>query len=34
MSMEFRSIKLRQSIVCWVNYFKLADIKSTLKTLD
>lgn len=34
MSMEFRSIKLRQIIVGWVNYFKLADMKSTLKTLD
>jgi len=34
MSMELRSIKLRQIIVGWVNYFKLADMKSTLKTLD
>ena len=34
MSMELRSIKLRQVIVGWVNYFKLADMKSTLKTLD
>ena len=34
MSMEFRAIKLRQVIVGWVNYFKLADMKSTLKTLD
>ena len=34
MSKEFRSIKLRQIIVGWVNYFKLADMKSTLKTLD
>ena len=25
-SMELRSIKLRQSIVGWVNYFKLADM--------
>ncbi|MBB6696700.1 group II intron reverse transcriptase/maturase [Clostridium algidicarnis] len=34
MSMELRVIKLRQVIVGWVNYFKLADMKSTLKTLD
>ncbi|WLC78627.1 group II intron reverse transcriptase/maturase [Clostridium estertheticum] len=34
MSMELRAIKLRQVIVGWVNYFKLADMKSTLKTLD
>ena len=34
MSMELRSIKLRQIIVGWVNYFKLADMKSTLKILD
>ncbi len=34
MSMEFRVIKLRQVIVGWVNYFKLADMKCTLKTLD
>lgn len=34
MSMELRSIKLREIIVGWVNYFKLADMKSTLKNLD
>jgi len=34
MSMGLRAIKLRQVIVGWVNYFKLADMKSTLKTLD
>ncbi|MCB2292645.1 group II intron reverse transcriptase/maturase [Clostridium algoriphilum] len=34
MSMELRAIKLRQVIVGWVNYFKLADMKSALKTLD
>jgi len=34
MSMKSRSVKLRQIIVGWVNYFKLADMKSTLKTLD
>lgn len=34
MSMELRAIKLRQVIVGWVNYFKLADMKSILKILD
>lgn len=34
MSMELRAVKLRQVIVGWVNYFKLADMKSMLKTLD
>ena len=34
MCMELRAIKLRQVIVGWVNYFKLADMKNTLKTLD
>jgi RNA-directed DNA polymerase len=34
MSMELRVIKLRQVMVGWVNYFILADMKSTLKTLD
>ncbi|WP_416044594.1 group II intron maturase-specific domain-containing protein [Clostridium tyrobutyricum] len=34
MSMEFRAIKLKQIIIGWINYFKLADMKSTLKTLD
>lgn len=34
MGMKLRSIKLRQIIIGWVNYFKLADMKSTLKTLD
>jgi group II intron reverse transcriptase/maturase len=34
MSMELRAIKLRQVIVGWINYFKLADMKNTLKTLD
>ena len=34
MSMELRSIKLREIIIGWVNYFKLADMKSTLKELD
>jgi RNA-directed DNA polymerase len=34
MSMEFRAIKLKQIIVGWINYFKLADMKSTLIKLD
>jgi len=34
MSMETRTAKLKQIIVGWVNYFKLADMKNTLKTLD
>jgi len=34
MSMEYRAIKLKQVIVGWINYFKLADMQSTLKTLD
>lgn len=34
MSMEFRAMKLRQLIVGWVSYFKLADMRSTLKELD
>jgi len=34
MSMEFRAMKLRQLMVGWVSYFKLADMRSTLKELD
>ncbi|WP_446898325.1 group II intron reverse transcriptase/maturase [Clostridium sp. LBM24168] len=34
MSMELRAIKLKQIIIGWINYFKLADMKSTLKMLD
>lgn len=34
MSIELCAIKIRQIIVGWINYFKLADIKSRLKTLD
>jgi len=34
MSMELRSIKLKQVIIGWINYFKLADMKSTLTSLD
>jgi group II intron reverse transcriptase/maturase len=34
MSMEQRALKLKQIIVGWVNYFKLADMKSTLMKVD
>ena len=34
MSMEYRAIKLKQTIIGWINYFKLADIKTTLRELD
>ncbi|MEL5864621.1 group II intron reverse transcriptase/maturase [Clostridium cochlearium] len=34
MSMEYRAIKLRQMMTGWINYFKLADLKSTLRELD
>ncbi|URZ05448.1 hypothetical protein CLROS_045480 (plasmid) [Clostridium felsineum] len=34
MSMKLCSIKLKQIIIGWVNYFKLADMKCTLITLD
>lgn len=34
MSMELRSAKLKQIIVGWVNYFKLADMKYPLKVID
>ena len=34
MSMEIRAMKLRQLIVGWVSYFKLADMKSILRELD
>lgn len=33
-SMEFRAMKLKQLIVGWISYFKLADMRSTLKELD
>ena len=33
-SMKLCAIKLRQVIVGWVNYFKLTNMESTLKTLD
>lgn len=34
MSMELRAVKLRQVIIGWIEYFKLADMKQILKTLD
>lgn len=34
MSMEYRAVKLRQVITGWINYFKLADLKGTLRELD
>lgn len=34
MSMEFRAMKLKQLMIGWVSYFKLADMRSTLKELD
>ncbi|URZ05219.1 hypothetical protein CLROS_005430 [Clostridium felsineum] len=34
MSIKLCSIKLKQIIIGWVNYFKLADMKCTLITLD
>lgn len=34
MSMEYRALKLRQTIIGWVEYFNLSDMKSLLKDLD
>jgi group II intron reverse transcriptase/maturase len=34
MSMEMRVIKLKQIIIGWVEYFKLADMKQVLKEID
>lgn len=34
MSMEYRAVKLKQTITGWINYFKLADLKGTLRELD
>jgi len=34
MSMEYRAIKLKQTITGWINYFKLADLKGTLREMD
>lgn len=33
-SMEYRAVKIRQIITGWINYFKLADLKGTLRELD
>lgn len=34
MSMELRAMKLKQLIVGWIGYFKLADMKGSLRELD
>ena len=34
MSMEFRYRKLKQTIVGWVNYFKIANMKNIAQILD
>lgn len=34
MSMDYRALKLRHTIIGWVEYFNLADMKSVLKDLD
>jgi hypothetical protein len=34
MSMEYRALRLKQIITGWVQYFKLADMKSMLVKLD
>jgi group II intron reverse transcriptase/maturase len=34
MSMEMRALKIKQTILGWVEYFKLANMKNTLKELD
>lgn len=34
MSMEYRAVKLKQIITGWISYFKLADLKGTLRELD
>ena len=34
MSMEYRAVKLKQTITGWINYFKLADLKGTLREMD
>jgi len=34
MSMEYRALRLKQIIIGWVQYFKLADMKSILLKLD
>lgn len=34
MSMEYRAVKLKQTITGWINYFKLADLDGTLRKMD
>lgn len=34
MSMEMRALKIKQTIIGWVEYFKLAEMKNVLKVLD
>ncbi|ENK1243856.1 group II intron reverse transcriptase/maturase [Clostridium botulinum] len=34
MSMEYRAIKLKQTITGWINYFKLADLNGALRKID
>ena len=34
MNMEYRFLKLKQTIVGWINYFAIADMRNILKTLD
>jgi hypothetical protein len=33
-SIEMRALKIKQTIIGWVEYFKLADMKNVLKVLD
>lgn len=34
MSMEYRAVKLKQTITGWINYFKLADLNGALREID
>ncbi len=34
MSMETRALKIKQTILGWIEYFKLAEMKNVLKELD
>ncbi|EJO5349586.1 group II intron reverse transcriptase/maturase [Clostridium botulinum] len=34
MSMEYRAVKLKQTITGWINYFKLADLNGALRKID
>lgn len=33
-SMDYRLLKIRQTVIGWINYYKLADMKKLLKVLD